>query len=525
MPLINIENAKVKKPHLQEELTEEQISEIIRCKDDPWHFINTYCKVLHPTDGVISLKLYDYQERLIELYHNNRFSINLLSRQMGKTACAAAYLLWYAMFVPASTILIAAHKRKGADEIMQRFRLAYEECPMFIKAGCTTYNKLSVEFDNHSRVVSQATTEDTGRGMSLSLVYLDEFAFVRPNIAREFWTSLRPTLASGGRCIITSTPNQDDDQFAQIWNQATDLITEEGTLKDEGEKGANGFKSYKVIWDQHPDRDEEWAAQEKSAIGIEDFRREHECEFVVADETLIDPLFLVNMDKGKDPIRTTKEGVRWYAEIEDDTKYLVALDPSAGTGGNPAAIQVLALPQIEQVAEWRDSKTPMEGQIRIMRKILDDIYDNGYDCDSYYSVENNGIGLAALGSIKEMGEDNIPGVLLSEPRRTRTRTRRQKGFGTTHASKLAACVKLKKWIENRDLKINSRLLVRELKNFIASGQSYEAKQGETDDLVSSMLLICRMAIIVAKQDDDIYDSLRDSFEDEEFREPMPMAYL
>ena len=93
-------------------------------------------------------------------------------------------------------------------------------CPDHIRAGVTSYNKGSIEFDNGSRIVAQATTENTGRGMSITLLYLDEFAFVRPNIAKEFWTSIRPTLATGGGAIITSTPNSDEDEFALIWKKA-----------------------------------------------------------------------------------------------------------------------------------------------------------------------------------------------------------------------------------------------------------------------------------------------------------------
>ena len=130
---------------------------------------------------------------------------------MGKTTTAAGYLLWYAMFVPDSTILIAAHKYSGAQEIMQKIRYAYELMPDHIRAGVTSYNKGSIEFENGSRIVAQATTENTGRGMSITLLYCDEFAFVRPTIAKEFWTSISPTLATGGKAIITSTPNSDED--------------------------------------------------------------------------------------------------------------------------------------------------------------------------------------------------------------------------------------------------------------------------------------------------------------------------
>ena len=146
---------------------------------------------------------------------------------VGKTTTAVGFLLWYAMFVPDSTILIAAHKYTGAQEIMQRLRYAYEMCPDMIRAGVVSYNKQSIEFENGSRIVAQTTTETTGRGMSISLLYLDEFAFVEPNIATEFWTSISPTLATGGKAIITSTPNSDEDQFSMIWKEANKRIEEQ----------------------------------------------------------------------------------------------------------------------------------------------------------------------------------------------------------------------------------------------------------------------------------------------------------
>jgi hypothetical protein len=263
-----------KKPYQDENLSHRELRELALCMSDPMHFMKNYCYIQHPTKGQLPFKMFDYQVKLVETYHNYRYNINLLPRQTGKTTCAGAYLLWYAMFKPDSTILIAAHKYAGAQEIMQRIRYAYEMCPDFIRAGVTSYNKGSLEFDNGSRIVAQATTENTGRGMSLTLVYLDEFAFVQPRIAQEFWTSLSPTLSTGGKCIITSTPNQDNDQFAQIWKLAEKTIDEFG---NETETGVNGFKSYQVHWSEHPDRDEKWAAEERQKIGEERFRREHEC--------------------------------------------------------------------------------------------------------------------------------------------------------------------------------------------------------------------------------------------------------
>jgi hypothetical protein len=267
----------VKTPHKREVYTEQQIQEFARCADPvdgPMYFMDNFFYIQHPTRGRMLYHPFDYQRRLIDTYHKYRFSISMMPRQTGKSTSAAGYLLWYAMFVPDSTILVAAHKYTGSQEIMQRIRYAYESVPDHIRAGAVDYNKGSLTFDNGSRIVSATTTENTGRGMSISLLYADEFAFVRPTIATEFWTSISPTLATGGKAIITSTPNSDEDQFALLWKGALKCVDEYGNPT---EVGQNGFKAYRSFWNEHPDRDETWAAQQRAALGVDRFRREMDC--------------------------------------------------------------------------------------------------------------------------------------------------------------------------------------------------------------------------------------------------------
>jgi Terminase large subunit, T4likevirus-type, N-terminal len=234
--------------------------------------------LIQTTNGIDKIKYVektDKQENMFDITvesKNHRFyTNNILSHN---TTSAAGYLLWFGMFVPDSTILIAAHKYTGAQEIMQRIRYAYENCPMHIKAGVATYNKGSLFFDNGSRIVSATTTENTGRGMSITLLYLDEFAFVRPTMAEQFWTSITPTLATGGKAIITSTPNSDEDQFALIWKGANKCEDEYG---NKTEVGVNGFKAYRSYWTEQPGRDEKWAEQMKSQLGVDRFSREIGC--------------------------------------------------------------------------------------------------------------------------------------------------------------------------------------------------------------------------------------------------------
>lgn len=519
----NLEGTLIKKAHAQQRYTEQDVQNLLLCQDPvngPEYFLENFFFIQHPTQGRIQYKAFEYQKLLLDSYHNHRFSVNMLGRQLGKTTTAVGYLLWYAMFVDDSTILIAAHKYTGAQEIMQRLRYAYEMCPDAIRAGVTSYNKQSIEFENGSRIVAQTTTETTGRGMSVSLLYSDEFAYVEPNIATEFWTSISPTLATGGKAIITSTPNSDEDQFAQIWNEANKQYDDFGNAT---ELGRNGFYPFMAIWSEHPDRDEAWANTERSRVGQERFEREHECKFLIFDETLINSISLGDLT-GVEPIMKMGQA-RWYKKINPQSTYIFSLDPSLGTGGDYAAIQIIELPSLDQVGEWNHNMTPIQAQARILRDLVKYVDDKcqaaGVTSSIYYSVENNTVGEAAIVAISELGEETFPGLFLSEPIKKGHSRRFRKGFNTTHVSKIAICAKLKQLIETKQITLNSKTLISELKTYIARGVTFAAKTGQHDDLVASLLLAIRMIVLLQDWDPAIYDKMRESISDE-YDMPMPI---
>jgi hypothetical protein len=331
---------------------------------------------------------------------------------------------------------------------------------------------------------------------------------VRPTIAKEFWTSITPTLSTGGKAIITTTPNSDEDQFAYIWKGANKVEDEYGNPRPDG-LGINGFKAYRAYWREHPDRDDAWANEQRAQLGEERFRREMDCEFVINDETLISPIKLLEIE-GVEPTHRTGQ-VRWYRPISKDKMYIVALDPSLGTGGDPAAIQVFEADTTEQVAEWRHNKTDVPTQVRIMVDIIKELKSVTKDEKKiYYSVENNTLGEAALISIAEYGEENIPGYFLSDNSVTGTTGRRfRKGFNTTHKAKITACNKFKILVESGRMKLYSKPLISELKTFVATGTSYSAKPGETDDLVMSSLLAVRMLMLLQTYHMELDSHLKD----------------
>ena len=491
--------------------TDKELQDFIKCCDPDTgylYFMDNFFIIQHPTKGSMVYHPWAYQKRLIETYHNYRFSISLMPRQSGKSTSAAGYLLWYAMFVPDSTILVAAHKYTGAQEIMQRIRYAYENCPDYIKAGVTTYNKGSLDFENGSRIVSATTTENTGRGMSITLLYLDEFAFVRPSIAKEFWTSITPTLSTGGKAIITSTPNSDEDQFAYIWKGANKTEDDFGNTT---EIGVNGFRAYRAHWSEQPGRDQKWADEIKAQLGDDRFNREIGCEFIIADETLINPNTLIAME-GIEPVNRIGQ-VRWYEKPKKGNIYCVGLDPSLGTGGDPSAIQIFEANTTTQVGEWKHNKTDIPSQIKLIAQINKYIAECTTEPNNiYYSIECNGIGEAAIISLNEYGESNIPGIFISEAGKGR------RGFNTTNKSKLASCAKFKTLVESKKMTVNSRSLISEMKAFVAHGGSYAAKIGDTDDLIMASLLVTRMLQHLSDYHVTLETQIRDH---DEYIAPLP----
>ena len=235
------------------------------------------------------------------------------------------------------------------------------------------------------------------------------------------------------------------------------------------------------------------------------------CEFIIADETLINPNTLLLLD-GIEPVSRMGQ-IRWYQQPVKGNIYAVGLDPSLGTGGDPSAIQIYEANTTTQIGEWKHNKTDIPSQIKLIAEVCRHIESITKEPNNiYYSIESNGIGEAAIISLNEFGESNIPGTFLSESGKKR------KGFNTTNKVKIAACAKFKTLLESKKMTVNSRPLISELKAFVASGGSYAAKIGDTDDLVMATLLAIRMMTQLAEYHGDLESQIRDH---SEFIAPLP----
>ena len=517
----------MKAPHQTLSLTVDQQSEFLKCALDPVYFAKNYVLITHPTQGKVKFDLFDFQEDMIRTYAEHRQVVAMCSRQLGKTTTAAAYMLWFAIFQENVSVLIAANVFRAATEIMDRIRFAYEYLPDWLRPGTVTYNVQKIVFDNGSRIESTTTTPSSGRGKSISLLFCDELAFVKSKIAEEFWTAISPTLATGGKCIICSTPNSDEDTFAQIWYGANRTQDEFGNERPDG-VGANGFKAFKAVWTQHPDRDEAWASKERAKIGYEKFAREYELQFITADSTLIDSKVLATLTS-QEPIFKTGE-IRWFEPIKANQIYLVSLDPSAGVAQDYSAVQVWKLPEFTQVAEWMHNRSSVSNQLKILIQIcqyldreLRKLPGHLGEPDLYWTFENNSYGQSVTELLNEVGLDVIPAQLMNEPAQLNSKVRR--GLNTNVKTKAQAVTKLKSLVETNKMQIRSKTLISQLKNYVSKGDSFAAKSGEHDDLVSALLLIVRMSAVISKWDDRTADHMRDDslIDIEHLVEPMPIS--
>ena len=483
-------NPRVKKPFIQMEYTQEMVNEIRRCIVDPVYFINTYVYILHPKHGRIRFKLYDFQEDMIKTYQNNRWSISKIARQSGKTETTCAYLAWYALFHPEKTILVAANKLSNAKEIISRIQGIYEELPDWLKPGIdeSEWNKTSLAFENKSKIMAQATSQNTGRGFAISLLYLDELAFVPPHVQQLMWASIQPVLATGGACIISSTPNGSIDLYSQLFREA--------------EAGLSAFAAIDVKWHQVPGRDEAFKLEQIGLIGQRRWDQEFECKFLTSEHTLIDLDMLDHAEKMLSPpaisVGSLFQQVFWKVPNKMAT-YIVGVDPSQGVGNDFSVIQVYEFPSMEQVAEYRTNQESPAELYSYLKSLLKFLEKNGKYV--YYSVENNALGQAIIALYEADVNPLEKAIFMSEEGKDTL------GYNSNVKTKNKSLIAFKEMFERGQLKINSPILIKELKTLVRKENTFKAQIGSTDDCVFASLIVIRMVEDMADSDMVAYNKL------------------
>lgn len=492
-------NKFVKRANAEVEFTHEDIQELKKCSKDPIYFIINYCFTNNQELGEVRFNLRPYQKEIVKSFKNSNFTILMIGRQAGKTETTAAYALWFSMFNKGKNVLIASNKQKAATDIMNRVRYMYERVPDFLRCGIKYYNRGSIEFDNESKIWSEATTEDTGRGKSVALFILDELAHVKKNVQEGMWTSIFPTISSGKlSCIIMSTPNGDTDLFAELWRGA--------------EAGINGFNPIYVDITNIPGRDEAWRKRMIAKLGELKFRQEFLCEFLSSDPLLIKSMVLTRL-KGTEPIMVEK-GFKFWKEINPNKTYVLGSDVAEGTENDFSTIQVFELDTLEQVIEYRSNKineTQLYDAIKwIIERILS-VRDprTRKKASLYWSFENNAAGASIVTLL--YNDEKFP----EEAELVSGKGEKRPGMRTVNKTKMEACRNFKNLVEksHNGFVINSKDLIVEMKNYISTGASYAAKKGSTDDLISGSLIVTRVIKYLADFEPGVFEKLYKSEEE------------
>jgi len=470
------------------QITQEQVDEITKCRMDPVYFIKTYGRIKHPVRGVIPFELYPFQENVVGRLLDNRFSIIVKGRQMGLSTLLAAYCVWFACFFRAKQILILANKGQVASNIIRKCKLFVNNVPEWLIPAQMTNNMQSIEFDNASVIVSSATTPDAARSEALSLLIFDEAAMIRDKLVEEVWTSARPTLSTGGSAIILSTPKGVGNWFHDMWVKA-----EQGQAD-----GQVNFHPIKLHWSLHPERDEQWADEERRTMTSQQWAQEHECSFEKSGNTVIDgdtiEWFERSCVNGHEPIarEAFDHNLLIWKHAEWGKNYIVCGDVARGDGSDFSAAHVISIEDMEQVAEYKGKLPPSQfGDLMVE---LGKRYN-----DAMIICENNSIGFATIQRLLDVMYPKVywskkaEGQLFFDPLNWHLPgPDKIPGFQTTPKNRPLLITNFEEMLRTKSFIFHSSRLLEEVKGFIwiNTGTQVRAQAADrmNDDLVMALAI-------------------------------------
>ena len=454
-------NALVKRDGLKQNFTEEQIEEYVKCMEDPLYFASKFIKVIAPSKGLVQYKPYPYQKKMMKTFVDNRFCIVLACRQSGKSITSIIYILWYAIFHPEKNIAILANKGATAREMLSRITLALENLPFFLQPGCKELNKGSITFSNNSKILAAATSGSSIRGLSIDLLFLDEFAFVEN--ANEFYTSTYPVISAGDetQVLITSTANGVGNLYHKLYQGAS--------------QGANEFKPFRVDWWDVPGRDEKWKQTTIANTSELQFEQEYGNNFHGRSNTLISSNVILGL-KGSEPLEE-RNSIKYYKKPQDGHTYIMTVDVSKGRGQDYSTFCVFDVTNdaFEQVVTFRDNMISPLLFPDIIVKVAN-LYNK-----ALIVVENNDVGQVVCNAIYY--EYEYENTFVES-------TVKAGGVGVTMTKRVKriGCSNLKDLIEMSKINIVDYETISELATFEMKGASYEASDGNHDDLVMNLVL-------------------------------------
>ena len=454
-------NHLIKRSGIETEYTEHEMAEYLKCSENPTHFIENYTQIISLDEGLVPFELRGYQEKLINHFKDNRFSVVLASRQSGKSITSCAYLLWYILFNPEVTVAVLANKGAIAREMIARIVTMLESVPFFLQPGVKILNKGNIEFGNDSKIVAAATSSSSIRGMSINMLYLDEFAFVED--AETFYTATYPVITSGkdSKVIITSTANGVGNMFHKIYESA---------IHDQSE-----YKPFTINWYDVPGRDEEWKNQTIANTSEAQFEQEYGNSFLGTGNTLVNSNTLLGLKALE--ADWTKDEVRGYERPKEGREYICTVDVSKGRGLDYSTFSIFDVTEspFRQVCTYRDNSVSPMLYPDLLNK-----YCRPYN-DALIIIENNAEG--GMVATQLHYDIEYPNVFVQGMTKADdigvTMSRRIKRIG---------CSTMKELLEENRLIVVDRHTITELMTFVNKGSSFEADKGYHDDMVMNLVL-------------------------------------
>jgi hypothetical protein len=458
-------------------LSKEEITkEILKCGRDPAYFLDNYAKIVHQSRGLIPFHTFKFQKELLKDFHDHRYNVILKSRQMGISTIVAGYAAWMLLFHKERNILVMATKLNTAIEIVEKVKDIIDSVPDWVKiAEVSVNNKTKLELSNGSKIHGVPTSKDAGRSQALSLLIIDEAAFV--DDMDDLWTGLLPTISTGGRCIALSTPNGVGNWFHKIYVDS--------------EAGQNNFKPSRLPWHIHPEYTQEWFDNMTRNMSKRQIAQEFECNFNASGETVMNPDDITKLKK----IVSEPKYRSWidrnyhiWKEYEHNGSYLLTADVARGDGRDFSVFHILDIKNMEQVAEYQ-GKVDLDNFAKLL-------FDAGKEYGNCMAVvENNNVGFAVLTKLIEMRYPNVYYSTKSthdfvDSMQAQYGANTIPGFTTTMKTRPLIVAKLEEFIRNKSIKINSQRLINELDTFLWVNGRPEAQKGYNDDLVMSMAIGC-----------------------------------
>lgn len=477
--------------------------EFVKIKNDFIYGIKKYCKVEHPIRGKILFNLFPFQEETLKQFFLHRFTIILKSRQMGISTLVAAFILFKMIFHENYKVLIIATTQDVAANLVKKIQVMNDGLPIWLRGTAVSDNKLKLELSNGSFVKAVSSSATSGRSEALSLLVIDEAAFV--DRFSEIWTSAQMTLSTGGSAIILSTPNGVGGLFHKLFEAAEDSTSIEEL------EGLEKFNPIRLPWHLHPERDQKWREQQTALLGVRQAAQECDCSFLSSGATVVDPEILQWYEKESghiiDPIQKRGiDGELWiFKQVDFNKSYVITADVARGDGTDNSAFHVCDIETLEIVAEYKGKIGTTE-----YGKLL---YQIGMEYNNaFLAIENTGIGWSVVQVLIDMRYPNLYYSYKNDPFLDE-QIHLRKGFdlkeikdkvpgiSTSYILRPIFVSKIEEAFRNRALIIHSKRTLSELRVFIWKNGRGEAQQGYNDDLVMAlgMLLYLRDTALKLKQ--------------------------